>query len=132
LKRDNSGTKRVLETLSDFHSLLLEERYFEAHEVLEKLWRVLRARRDPLHNCLKGLINAAIAFEHIKRGRRKSLSVAPRAYDSYILRASSAKEWDDGRLEKLLDEIRASIEKRWSELNGHIHASDLSRYSTPL
>jgi len=57
--------------------------YFEAHEALEEAWHVLRRRRDPLRGPVKGLINAAIAFEHLKRGRPKAWRVATRALDSY-------------------------------------------------
>ena len=46
--------------------LLDEKAYFDAHEVLEEAWHPLRLKKDPLANLVKGLINAAIAFEHIK------------------------------------------------------------------
>lgn len=46
-----------------------EKAYFEAHEVLEEAWHPLRLADHPLSNLVKGLINGAIAFEHIKRNR---------------------------------------------------------------
>ncbi len=46
---------------------LEKEAYFDAHEVLEEAWHPLRLAKNPLANLLKGLINGAIAFEHIKR-----------------------------------------------------------------
>ena len=53
--------------LKEYLQLLEEEEYFEAHEVLEEAWHPLRLSKHPLSNLLKGLINGAITFEHIKR-----------------------------------------------------------------
>jgi len=64
-----------------------EGAYFEAHEVLEEAWHPLRLRKDPLANLLKGLINGAIAFEHIRRNRPRSWENARRvlvAYERYL------------------------------------------------
>jgi len=43
--------------------------YFEAHEVLEGVWYPMRKSRDDLANLLRGLINAAVAFEHLRRNK---------------------------------------------------------------
>jgi len=58
-------------------------KYYEAHEVLEEAWHPLRLRKDPLANLLKGLINAAVAFEHIKRDRENYADKARRVISSY-------------------------------------------------
>lgn len=47
--------------------MLQKGEYFEAHEVLEEAWHPLRKANHPLKNLVKGLINAAVAFEHLKR-----------------------------------------------------------------
>ena len=60
-----------------------EGAYFEAHEVLEEAWHPLRLRKDPLANLLKGLINGAVAFEHLKRGRSQAAERARRVIVSY-------------------------------------------------
>ena len=60
-----------------------EGAYFEAHEVLEEAWHPLRLRKDPLANLLKGLINGAVAFEHLKRGRPQAAERARRVIVSY-------------------------------------------------
>ena len=60
--------------------------YFEAHEVLEDVWYPMRKSRDDLANLLKGLINAAVAFEHIKRkkpGAEERARRVIRSYDRY-------------------------------------------------
>ena len=49
--------------------LMDQEEYFKAHEVLEEAWHPLRKAKDPIRNLVKGLINAAIAFEHLKRAK---------------------------------------------------------------
>ena len=69
--------------LQTYMKLLDEEEYFEAHEVLEEAWHPLRLKKDPLANLAKGLINAAIAFEHIKRNRDNVKNKAQRVIASY-------------------------------------------------
>jgi len=58
---------------------LKNEAYFDAHETLEEAWHPLRKNNHKLKNLVKGLINGAICFEHLKRNRhdakRKALQV---------------------------------------------------------
>lgn len=63
--------------------LLDEEEYFEAHEVLEEAWHPLRLKKHLLANLVKGLINGAIAFEHIKRNRNNVQKKAQKVLSSY-------------------------------------------------
>ena len=69
--------------LKAYMKLLDEEEYFDAHEVLEEAWHPLRLKKHPLANLVKGLINGAIAFEHIKRNRDNVKSKAQRVMASY-------------------------------------------------
>ena len=69
--------------LKHYIQLLDEEEYFEAHEVLEEAWHPLRLRKDALANLVKGLINGAITFEHIKRNRTNVKNKAQRVIASY-------------------------------------------------
>lgn len=69
--------------LKAYLKLLDEEEYFEAHEVLEEAWHPLRLQKHPLANLVKGLINAAITFEHIKRNRRDVKAKAKKVLTSY-------------------------------------------------
>jgi len=71
------------EALKRFCICLEEEKYFEGHEILEEAWHPLRRQQDPLASPVKGLINAAIAFEHLRRNRPKSRRVAEIAMASY-------------------------------------------------
>lgn len=66
-----------------YMSLLDNEAYFEAHEVLEEAWHPLRKANHPLKNLVKGLINGAIAFEHIKRDKKNAKDKAHRTIASY-------------------------------------------------
>lgn len=63
--------------------LMEQQAYFDAHEVLEEAWHPLRKRKDPLRNLVKGLINAAVAFEHIKRDKPKSAMRARKVISSF-------------------------------------------------
>ncbi len=69
--------------LKEYLQLLDEEKYFEAHEVLEEAWHPLRKADHPLKNLLKGLINGAIAFEHIKRDRNDADKKAKKVMASF-------------------------------------------------
>ena len=69
--------------LREYVALMDAGEYFDAHEVLEEAWHPLRLRKDPLANLAKGLINGAIAFEHLKRDRNKAVERAQRVIASF-------------------------------------------------
>lgn len=78
--------------LREYVALLEKEAYFEAHEVLEEVWHPLRKADHPLKNLAKGLINGAIAFEHLKRDRENAALKARkvmRSFDRYKRLAAS-------------------------------------------
>ena len=70
--------------LSEFWRLMEIQEYFEAHEVLESAWHPLRRRQAECRNIVKGLINAAIALEHLRREKKKSARVAKKAFNAYL------------------------------------------------
>jgi len=55
--------------LFQFKLLILNARYYEAHEVLEEYWHTIRKTDNPYKNVYRGFINAAVALELKKRGR---------------------------------------------------------------
>jgi len=59
------------------------ECYFEAHETLEEAWLLAKRASHPQTLLLKGLINAAISFEHIKRNRSNALKSSRITIQSY-------------------------------------------------
>ncbi len=69
--------------LKVYLQLLDEEEYFEAHEVMEEAWHPLRLKKHPLADLVKGFINGAIAFEHIKRDSKNAHKKAKRVMESY-------------------------------------------------
>lgn len=69
--------------LKEYMNLLDKEEYFDAHEVLEEAWHPLRLQDHALKNLVKGLINGAVAFEHLKRDRSTSLKSAARVMLSF-------------------------------------------------
>lgn len=69
--------------LRTYLALMDQEEYFEAHEALEEAWHPLRLAEHPLRNLAKGLINGAIAFEHIKRNRKNMPKKAQKVIASY-------------------------------------------------
>lgn len=104
--------KRV-DALREYLALLKQERYFDAHEVLEEAWHILRRDNDSMTNCFKGLINASIALEHLKRNKAKSKRVAQLAYDSYIKRSQSNNICNEI---EIIYEIKYFIENRYREM----------------
>lgn len=68
---DEMGSVSGLETFGkDYQhgiSLLNQQHFFEAHEVLEDVWRDAPA---PERKFLQGLIQVAVAFHHYSRGNR--------------------------------------------------------------
>ena len=71
------------EALKEYLSLLEQEQYFDAHEVLEEAWHPLRKANHPLKNLVKGLINGAVSFEHIKRDSVDAQRKAATVYKSF-------------------------------------------------
>ncbi len=72
--------------------LMDEAAYFEAHEVLEEAWHPLRLKKDPLANLVKGLINAAVGFEHIRRQRDDYAQKARKVMASFERHHTLCKE----------------------------------------
>ena len=100
------------ECLDRYYHLLKSEEYFEAHEVAEELWHILRKSDDFASGYFKGLINAAIALEHLKRDKPKSKRVAVRAYESYLKRCIDDNLFDNAEMYNI-GEIKSCIESRW-------------------
>ena len=59
----------MLKILKIFKQLIENEKFFEAHEVLEEYWHTIRKTDNPYKNVYKGFINAAVAMELQKRGK---------------------------------------------------------------
>lgn len=69
--------------LKAYLHLMNSKEYFDAHEVLEEAWHPLRLSKHPLQNLVKGLINGAIAFEHIRRNSKNASLKASKVIASF-------------------------------------------------
>lgn len=78
--KENPNLKEAVE---NYLLLLKRKKYFDAHEVLEEAWHPLRKSNHPLKNLVKGLINGAICFEHIKRDKKNAYEKASKVIKSF-------------------------------------------------
>jgi predicted metal-dependent hydrolase len=62
-----------MDVFDKYMNLIKEERFFDAHEVLEEVWQELRKTDNDIKWAYKGLINAAVALELKKRKREKEV-----------------------------------------------------------
>ncbi len=69
--------------LEEYCQHIKNEDYFEAHEALEPLWLKTKKRDYDASLSLKALINAAIAFEHIKRAKPNAKINASNVFKGY-------------------------------------------------
>ena len=91
-----------------FAALWAEERYFEAHEVLEELW--VNCGR-PRGGWLQAGILAAVAMEHCKRGNQAGARrLLTRACG--MAAGGHAPEEDPEVVERALHEARVRIDSR--------------------
>lgn len=107
--------------LQEYIKLLKESSYFEAHEVLEKAWHPLRKAGHPLKDPVKGLINGAISFEHLKRNRKNAVRKARITIASYEKHKKTIAQTVECKT--LLTEACAQIERlkrRYPEVFGTV------------
>lgn len=94
-----------MEELGEFIHLFNQQRFFEAHEVLELRWRQEKGEsRDFYH----GLIQIAAAFVHLQKGTPEGAKELLRTAGQYLEKYRPA--YQGISLEKLLAETRACLE----------------------
>ncbi len=74
---------KIENVLQKFIVLLEKKEYFEAHGVLEHIWLEMKKDGHQYANLARGLINAAVAFEHIKRATPTAMTKARKAFAGY-------------------------------------------------
>jgi hypothetical protein len=84
--------------INEYKKLLIEHRFYEAHEILEEFWFPRRRQKDNLTLIAKGFINAAVAFELKKRGRDKN---SLKVWQTYIKFMSLLNKMPDRELLEL-------------------------------
>lgn len=102
----------IKKELNLFLILLSNTQYYQAHDVLEQLWIKLKKENDPLTNLIKGMINAAVAFEHIKRASPASFIKAQKTFFGFIKYKNEYKYLDNE-----FKTVCAAIEKKAKEMN---------------
>lgn len=102
--------------IDEFLRCLEEERFYDAHEVLEAVWFPRRFEKSDEMNLLKGYINAAVSFELIKRGREDS---AQRVYNNY-LKYKTLRHKVDSVYSNRYEEIEKKIEKLKQEVSSDV------------
>lgn len=78
----------------EFKKLILEEKYFEAHEVLEEIWHPLRKSLHSDRDIIRGFINAAVSLELKKRKRNNYLKVW-KTYEKHKKKIKNNKLYED-------------------------------------
>ena len=72
------------ETLQTFIRNLKEEKFAEAHEVMEHQWKAYKKSDHPLTKLLKGYINGATAFELLRRDKLEGAKRLWLVYEKYL------------------------------------------------
>jgi len=72
------------EVLKDFIKALDEERFSDAHEIMEKQWKEYKKKEHPLTKLLKGYINGATAFELVRRDKIDGAKRLWGVYEKYL------------------------------------------------
>ncbi|MDD5405370.1 MAG: DUF309 domain-containing protein [Sulfurovaceae bacterium] len=83
------------DVLQKFIILLDNKEYFQAHSVLEEVWRKMKSEHYPCVNLVRGLINAAVAFEHIKRDTPRAIIKAHKTFAGYVKYRNLCQTCDD-------------------------------------
>jgi hypothetical protein len=71
-------------TLERFIQDLKDERFADAHVVMEHQWKIYKQADHPLTKLLKGYINGATAFELIRRGKKDGAVKLWATYKKYL------------------------------------------------
>lgn len=101
----------------EFIDLLNTNRFFEAHEVLERIWFPIRHSDHPEKQLLRGLINASVSFELIKRGRPEAAARVWLTYLKYRDRILESALPDASYYRKMARAVD-SVHKKFEDIYG--------------
>ncbi|MFT7003383.1 MAG: hypothetical protein ACJAWW_000729 [Sulfurimonas sp.] len=73
----------MIKHIDEFIKCIEEQRYYDAHEVLEEVWFPRRFEDNNEIRLLKGFINASVSFELRKRGREEASKKVWKNYLKY-------------------------------------------------
>ena len=87
--------------LAQARALFAARLFFEVHEVLEPAWQ---SSRGTEHECLQGLIQAAVAWYHVRRGNLRGATTLLVAAQARLTGAPAV--WEDFPV----DEVRRAVD----------------------
>ena len=99
-------TKEHTQLLNNFIQELDEEKFYDAHESLEKIWFPRRFEDSDEIKLIKGFINAAVSFELIKKGRAEA---SDKVWKNYL------------KYKGLIDKINSPYLSEYRLILQHIH-----------
>jgi len=77
--------QKYIQLCDEFIQCLDESRFYDAHEVLEKIWFPRRFEDNNEIKLLKGFINASVSFELAKKGKKEASKKVWKNYLKYII-----------------------------------------------
>jgi len=81
-------------SFEEFKNLIMQKKYYKAHEVLEEIWHPMRKSLHPERDIIRGFINAAVSLELKKRGRNNYLKVW-NTYEKHKIKVKNNKLYSD-------------------------------------
>jgi len=97
--------------IQEYKKLILENKFFEAHEVLEEFWFPRRREKDNLTLIVKGFINAAVSLELYKRGREQNSQKIWQVFEKYVKLLDQVEREDLKELKEFVEQFRLSYIK---------------------
>jgi hypothetical protein len=83
LQEGYSGLENVMKQIEIFQKLIEEQKYYEAHEILEEVWFPIRKTKTNCSLVLKGFINGAVSLELHKRDKHLQSKNVYQTYKKY-------------------------------------------------
>ena len=97
--------------IKEYKELILEHKFFEAHEVLEEFWFPRRRQKDNLTLVIKGFINAAVSLELYKRGRVENSNRVWQVYLKFAKKIDSLESKELKELKNFIEQFKSSYIK---------------------
>ena len=84
------------QTIETFKKLIEQQKFYEAHEILEEVWFPIRKTKNDCALVLKGFINGAVSLELHKRTKIQQSKNVYQTYAKYtdndIIKTTNNKE----------------------------------------
>ena len=104
--------------ITEYLQLIEKQRFYDAHEVLEEWWYPKRFEENDEVRLIKGLINAAVSFELVKKERLEASKKAWRNYLKYrmLLYKVASKDFNEyHRAVRAVDAYKRALEQSFRD-----------------